>query len=404
MAFCSKNDLIRVENLEFRVLFAIFAAQKEIKTKHIPIMYLSPSLQDAYTTDKLSARNAQRLAEFIAFGPIVFQASRLMIKFGILDLLRDSEEGMTREELVEKTGLSDYAVKCLTDASLSIGTILINPQTDRFRLSKTGWFLLTDPATRANIDFNHDVNYEGWFHLEEALKEGRPAGLKHFGDWPTIYEGLSSLPAQVQKSWFGFDHFYSDSSFPEALKIVFGDNKTRTLLDVGGNTGRWAMKCVEYDPEVKVTILDLPQQIGLMKAATQGKPGADRIDGFGTNLLDPNAALPTDKHYDVIWMSQFLDCFSGEEIVSILKRAVKIMDKDSRLYIMETLWDRQKYEAATMCLTLTSLYFTALANGNSKMYHSEDMSRYVEEAGMEVETIHDQLGQGHSIMVCRLRQ
>lgn len=366
-------------------------------------MYLSPALQKTYTKEQLNARDAQRLAEFIAFGPMVFQASRLMVKFGILDMLRDSDEGMTRQEVVEKTGLSDYAVKCLLEASLCIGTVLIDPETDKYSISKTGWFLLNDPATRANLDFNHDVNYEGLFLLEESLKEGRPAGLKHFGDWPTIYEGLSSLPPQVQKSWFGFDHFYSDSSFPEALKIVFGDNKTRTLLDVGGNTGRWSMQCVGYDPEVRVTILDLPQQIGLMKEATKGMPGADRVDGIGINLLDPNAAFPTNKHYDVIWMSQFLDCFSGEQIVSILKRASKIMDKDSRLYIMETLWDRQKYEPAALCLTMTSLYFTALANGNSKMYNTEDMSAYVAEAGMEVETIHDNLGQGHSIMVCKVR-
>jgi len=364
-------------------------------------MHLTPALKEKYTKETLNARDAQRLAEFIAFGPMVFQAARLMVKFGIMDMLRDSENGMTRPELVEKTGLSDYAVKCLLEASLCTGTILVNPETDQYRLSKTGWFLLSDPATRVNLDFNHDVNYEGLFLLEEALKEGRPAGLKHFGDWPTVYEGLSSLPKQVQKSWFGFDHFYSDSSFPEALKIVFKDNKTRTLLDVGGNTGRWSMQCVGYDPEVEVTILDLPQQIGMMKEATKGQPGADRVDGFGINLLDPNAAFPTNKHYDVIWMSQFLDCFGGDEIVSILQRAAQIMDQDSRLYIMETLWDRQRFEPAALCLTMTSLYFTAIANGNSKMYNTEDMTSYVEAAGLVVETIHDNLGQGHSIMVCK---
>ena len=366
-------------------------------------MQLTPALAKEYTHETLNARKAQRLAEYIAFGPIIFQASRLMVKFGILDMLRDSQEGMTRQELVEKTGLSDYAVKCLTEASLSIGTILVDPETDRFRLSKTGWFLIADPATRANMDFNHDVNYEGWFHLEEALREGRPAGLKHFGDWPTIYEALSSLPADVQKSWFGFDHFYSDSSFDDALRIVFGDNTTRTLLDVGGNTGRWALQCVGYDAVVRVTILDLPQQIAMMQEQVKGKPGADRIDGIGANLLDESTPLPHDRHFDVIWMSQFLDCFSGEQIVSILRRAVSIMDADSRLYIMETLWDRQKYEPAAMCLTLTSLYFTALANGNSKMYNTEDMTSYVEAAGLEVELIHDNLGQGHSILVCKLK-
>ncbi len=367
-------------------------------------MYLSPALEKAYTRETLSAREAQRQAEFIAFGPIVFQASRLMVKTGILEMLRESDEGLTREELTARTGLSDYAVKCLLEASLCIGTILVNVETERYTLSKVGWFLLTDPATRVNLDFNHDVNYEGWFHLEEALREGRPAGLSHFGPWPTVYEGLSSLPEQVQRSWFGFDHFYSDSSFPEALQIVFGELGARRLLDVGGNTGRWAMQCVAHDPEVEVTIVDLPQQIALMRQQTAGKPGAERISGIGMNLLDPEAAFPTGEHYDVIWMSQFLDCFGGEEIVSILRRAARVMDSESRLLIMETLWDRQKYEPAALCLTLTSLYFTAIANGNSKMYHSEDMTRYVEEAGMTVEKIYDHLGQGHSIMVCKVAE
>ena len=365
-------------------------------------MNLSPALQKAYTKDQLSARDAQRLAEFIAWGPVVFQASRLMVKFGILEMILDSKDGMTRQEIVEATKLSDYAVKCLLEASLCIGTLLVDPETEKFTISKTGWFLLNDPATRVNIDFNHDVNYEGWFHLEEALKEGRPAGLKHFGDWPTIYEGLSQLPPQVQKSWFGFDHFYSDSSFPEALKIIFDEHHVKSLYDVGGNTGKWALQCVGYDPNVQVTILDLPQQIGMMKENVKGKAGAERISGYGINLLDEKALFPKrEGGLDAIWMSQFLDCFSMEEIVGILKRAKEAMTPDTRIYIMETLWDRQRFEPAALCLTMTSLYFTALANGNSKMYNTEDMETCIHEAGLEIEQIHDHLGQGHSIIVVR---
>ena len=365
-------------------------------------MKLSPALIEAYTKERISAHEAQARAEFIAWGPVVFQASRLLIKFGLLEHISKSEDGLTRTELCERTGLTDYAVKCLTEAGLCIGLILVNAESDRFTLSKTGWFLLNDPATRVNIDFNHDVNYEGWFHLEEALKEGRPAGLKHFGDWPTIYEALSELPPQAQKSWFGFDHFYSDTSFPEALDIVFGKYQIRSLYDVGGNTGKWALQCVGHDPEVEVTILDLPQQINMMQTNIAGKPGAERIKGCGINLLDPNALFPQrEGGLDAIWMSQFLDCFSGEEIVSILTRAKNAMTKDTRLFIMETLWDRQRFETAAFCLTMTSLYFTALANGNSKMYNTDDLSRYISLSGLNVECIFDGLGQGHSIVVCR---
>ena len=369
-------------------------------------MELSSALEKVYTIEQLSAREAQQRAEWIAWGPVVFQASRLMVKLGILDLLHDCKDGLTREEICRETGLSDYAAKCLLEASLCIGTVLVDTATDRYSLSKTGWFLLNDQASRVNMDFVHDVNYQGWFHLEESLKNGKPEGLKHFGDWPTVYEGLSSLPPEVQRSWFAFDHFYSDSSFPDALKIIFDEHHVRSLYDVGGNTGKWALQCVAYDPEVRVTILDLPQQIEMMRENIKGREGADRISGYAINLLDPEAKFPILRTGtsalpgpDAIWMSQFLDCFSMDEIVGILSRAREAMASHTRIFIMETLWDRQRFDTAAFCLTMTSLYFTAIANGNSKMYNTEDMKACIEKAGLHIEHIYDGLGLGHSVMV-----
>lgn len=79
------------------------------------------------------------------------------------------------------------------------------------------------------------------------------------------------------------------------------------------------------------------------------------------------------------------------------------MSAEGRLYIMETFWDRQKFETAAYCLTQISIYFTAMANGNSKMYHSDDMTRCIQESGLEIEEIYDNLGLGHSIVKCKLK-
>lgn len=362
-------------------------------------MELNENLRRAYSRDTVPALKAQYMAQFIAFGPVIFQTARIMIKSGIMEALRDSKHGLTVKELCEISGLSEYAVTCLLEASLSIGIVLVNPDTDRFRLSKTGWFLLSDASTRVNIDFNHDVNYRGWFDLDKALETGKPAGLKTLGDWPTVYQGLSQLPVDIRTSWLAFDHFYSDNSFRQALEIVFA-NRPRTLLDVGGNTGRWSLQCVAYDPEVEVTILDLPGQIGMMLKNIEGQPGADRINGIGVDLLDDKSKMPVNQKFDAVWMSQFLDCFSPEQITEILRKTSSVLAPDGRLYIMETLWDRQHYETSALCLTLTSLYFTAIANGNSKMYSTEQISKAIMAAGLEIESIHDNLGLGHSILVC----
>ena len=348
-----------------------------------------------YTKEQCTAAEAQRLAQEIAFGPVVFQVSRLMLKFGIFQLLSGKREGYTLQEISGQTGLTRYAAQVLLEASLTIGTILL--EEDRYVLAKAGWFLLNDKMARVNMEFNHDVNYQGLFHLEEALLNGRPEGLKVFGEWPTIYEGLSQLPEQVQKSWFGFDHFYSDQSFGKALEIVFSHHPKR-LLDIGGNTGRWATQCVQYNKEVEVTIVDLPQQLEMMRKQTAGLSGSERIHGHGANLLDRDVPFPTG--FDAVWMSQFLDCFSEDEILGILTRAAEVLRPGARLCIMELLWNRQRFEPAAFCLTMTSLYFTAMANGNSKMYYSEDLTRLIEKAGMKVDRIIDGIGQGHNILIC----
>ena len=88
--------------------------------------------------------------------------------------------------------------------------------------------------------------------------------------------------------------------------------------------------------------MDLPQQIGLMREATKGKNGADRIHAHPANLLDPEIPFPTG--FDAIWMSQFLDCFTEEQATSILQRAAASMSENTSLYIMEPFWDRQRYE------------------------------------------------------------
>ena len=79
-------------------------------------MNLFPELKKRYSGDNLNAREAQRLAEFIAFGPVVFQTARIILKWGILDTIRDSDNGMTIGEVAKHANISTYAAKCLMEA------------------------------------------------------------------------------------------------------------------------------------------------------------------------------------------------------------------------------------------------------------------------------------------------
>ena len=348
--------------------------------------------------EELSALDAKFEAQKIAFAPFVFQATRVLRDKGVLTYLRrQRQKGADISKMSGDLAISEYGLRVLLEMAYVSG-IVNRTEDEVYSLTKVGYFLDSDELTRVNMDFTQDVCYKGLFHLEEAIDNGFPAGLKELGDWPTLYEGLSKLERKPQDSWFNFDHYYSDDSFPEALPIIFEDSP-KMLLDVGGNTGKFSIECCNFDPDVKVTIVDLPAQIELAKQNIEKHNLGDRISCLPLNMLQPDKPFP---EAEAIWMSQFLDCFSEDEVVNILQHAAKSMKPNSRLFIMETFWDNQKYEAATFSLAATSVYFTTIANGNSKMYGLKPFIKLVERAGLELVKEIFPIGVSHTILTCKL--
>ncbi|MGB7392926.1 MAG: methyltransferase [Pricia sp.] len=347
---------------------------------------------------RIKAIEALEEAQKIAFAPFVFQTTVSLRKLGVLDYLFDegSDKGVTLENLSQALSISEYGLSVLLEIAESSDIVEKN-EDGRYELTKIGYFLNYNKMTEANLNFTHDVCYQGLFHLHEAIEKGEPSGLKELGPWPTVYEGLSQLPPHVQKSWFEFDHYYSDEIFGEALPLVFR-HKPKTLFDIGGNTGKFAVLCCQYDSEVNVKIFDLPGQLAKALANAKDKGFEKRISGQEIDWLSKNPKIH--DRADTIWMSQFLDCFSKEEILKILKTCVQSMDDDTELIIIETFTDRQKFDNARFTLEATSLYFTAIANGNSKMYKATEFEELVAKAGLLLEEDFP-VGEFHTMFVCK---
>jgi hypothetical protein len=357
--------------------------------RHAMIRYDRPA--------NLTAFEAISEAQKLAFAPIAFQASVALLRLGILDAVQAAKDhGAAAAEIAARLALPVYGIRVLLDMGLSIG--LVWQRGDRYVLDKVGHFFLNDTMTRVNLDFVADVCYDAMSSLKESVEQCAPKGLTRFGDWTTLYQGLPRLQEPARASWLKFDHFYSSNAFAAALTHVFAA-KPRHLLDVGGNTGLWAMACVEHDPDVAVTIVDLPEQARLTRERLGASRHAERIRVAAVDLLDDAVALPRDA--DAIWMSQFLDCFSEQQATRILRIAAGAMRPDSSLFVLETLCDRQRYDAATYSVNATSLYFTCIANGVSRMYRSEDLLRIIGEAGLTVVAEHEPLGHGHTLLHCR---
>lgn len=357
----------------------------------------------SYYSDKIRAIDAKVQAIKIAFSPMTFQAIRALIELNLLQMISDSgDDGISISELAQKSNLSEYGVGVLAEMALGMGVLKIKDDAEnekasvtneKYVLGKIGWFLLEDDCTKVNFNFTNDICYKGAFNLIDSIKSGKPEGLKEFGDkWTTVYEALSTLPEREKKSWFEFDHFYSDVAFPEALPIVY-KNKPKSLFDIGGNTAKWAIASCKFDSDVSVTIVDLPGQTQVAEKNVKDAGFEGRVNFVSGNVLDETTKLPSGAN--AVWMSQFLDCFSLHQITKILTKIYNSVDENCDIWVMEPLWDMQKFEGESYALQATSLYFTCIANGNSKMYRYGELVDAIEKAGFRLVASHHNLGSNY---------
>lgn len=354
-------------------------------------------------------------AQKIAFAPFVFEACVAAKRLGLLAAVDKAagSSAATEEALAQAANLTPYAVGALVDA-LEAAEVLTrekdNEGRTRVTLTKTGECLLYDEMTSVNLDFTADVCYAGLQKLEDALRTGRPEGLGVLMpgcEWKTIYPALGSLPEPARTSWFAFDHYYSDRYFDALAEKIARSLSPQRLFDVGGNTGKFARAMLAASHTVNVTLIDLPQQCRLARENPALAPYGERFATACVNWLEPQAMpafIPPAARgsgADVIWMSQFLECFPAEVAVGILKRCRRLLAPGGCFAVLECLVDGQPYPASNLSIAASSLYFTAIANGNSRFYRRADLTTIFENAGLAIEHEETNVGVSHTLFVLR---
>lgn len=322
--------------------------------------------------------NALTNAQKIIFAPLSFQAIASIIDLGILKEIDTTPQ--TTKDLITTLNLSDYTVNTLLEVGESIG--LVNLSNKKWDITQLGKAFLYDEMTRINFNFVKDICYNGAAKLKDSFINKQPKGLQEIiPNAKTIYPYLPTL--QKNNSWYEFDHYYSDNCYDIIYKII---DKHTKIYDIGGNLGAFEKVCLKNNPQTDITMIDLEENINLIKNDSELK----NCKFFATDILDDTKELP--KISGCIIMSQFLDCFSKEQIKFILTRLIQNSSKETKFYILEPFIDNQKYDGAKYALVHTSLYFTCMANGYSKMYSKSEMEELIKEVGLNIEHTYEEVG------------
>lgn len=343
---------------------------------------------------RISAVDALTEAQKIAFAPFTFQVVAALLEFNLLKSLNQAPK--SKKELEKDCNISRYALDTLFDAALCIG-LVEKDENGVYSNTKLADAFLFDEMTRVNFNFMKDVCCKGALELVDSFKEGRPKGLqKHYFESKTIYQVITKLPEKMKKSWYEFDHHYSDNCFEEVLGIIF-QKSPRIICDIGGNTGKFENACLKFNSECEILMIDLPENI----EAAKKNFNTGRCHFLGHDILSDGRIPFSGAIPDAVFMSQFLDCFSVEQILFILNKVAAGINENTRVYILEPFIDNQRFEGAAFALSHISLYFTCMANGNSKMYNEADMREIIEKSGLKLKTAYHGIGKyDYTLLEC----
>ncbi len=105
----------------------------------------------------------------------------------------------------------------------------------------------------------------------------------------------------------------------------------RRMLDIGGNSGEFALQVCQRHPQIEATVFDLPVVCDVGRAHVNGKPGSERVRfKEGDGRRDP---LP--EGCDLVTFKSMLHDWPEEQAATFLQRVSAVLEPGGTVLIFE---------------------------------------------------------------------
>ncbi|MBM4301451.1 MAG: methyltransferase domain-containing protein [Deltaproteobacteria bacterium] len=166
----------------------------------------------------------------------------------------------------------------------------------------------------------------GWEDLKETVRVGHPRQAE-----PEKW--LDARPerdaAEVRAFIWGMHAIARDLAPQVAAKLDLSG--VRRLLDLGGGPATYAINFAQANPELKVTVFDLPMPIEIAKENIAKNGLTDRVGTLAGNFLKDDIGAD----YDFIWVSQILHSHDEGQCRLIIAKAVAALAPGGALAIQD---------------------------------------------------------------------
>jgi SAM-dependent methyltransferase len=203
-----------------------------------------------------------------------------------------------------------------------------------------------------------------WVRLPESVKSGLP--IDH--DEP-------DAPDYRRQFTWAMHHRTLETAPKIAAQIDL--RGARTLLDLGGGPGTYAMAFLAKNPTLRATVCDRPTALDVAKEIASTHKAGARLSYMPLDLL--TEAIP--GTFDVIWYSNVLHIYSPQDNQALFLRALAALNPGGRLLIQDAfLHDKEGLlpEEASL-FAVSMLLFTERGN----TYKVAETKSWLTHAGFE---------------------
>jgi len=205
-------------------------------------------------------------------------------------------------------------------------------------------------------------HWADWGRLTEAVRTGRP--LDH--EQP-------EEPGYRRAFTWAMHHRTVEIAPQIAAQVPLKGAKT--LLDLGGGPGTYALAFLAKNPGLRATVCDRPAALEVAKEIAATHKSGARLSYLPLDLLKDD--IP--GKFDVIWYSNVLHIYSAEENRALFGRVRTALNSGGRFIIQDAfLHDREGlYPEEASLFAVTMLLFTEAGN----TYKAADTIAWLKRAG-----------------------
>lgn len=286
-----------------------------------------------------------------------------------LDLFTRMDQGSaSAADISRLTGCDQRGMTMLLDALTAIGLVIKCDNIYSLPPHSATLLSKNSDSYLGHIILHHHHLMSGWARLDEAVKSGGP-----------VRTNSSRTDDEIARQSFLLGMFNLAMLNVPLVVPAIDLSERRSLLDLGGGPGTYAIHFCLHNPKLRATIYDLPSSQRFAEDTIRRFNLSERISFSGGDILTDDIG----SGYDVVWISHLLHSKSPQAAAVILEKALRSLKPGGLVLVQEFILDVNR--AAPPFPALFSLNML-LGTDAGQSYSQTELSELMAKAGIETIT------------------